>query len=66
MQIEKRSVRTSDGVRLNVLEAGRGTPLVLVPGWSQTAEQFRRQLEGLSDREAVRALETNIAWKAAR
>jgi non-heme chloroperoxidase len=57
MQIEKRSVRTSDGVRLNVLEAGRGTPLVLVPGWSQTAEQFRRQLEGLSDRYRVIALD---------
>jgi pimeloyl-ACP methyl ester carboxylesterase len=57
MQIEKRSVRTSDGVRLNVLEAGRGTPLVLVPGWSQTAAQFRHQLEGLSDRYRVIALD---------
>jgi pimeloyl-ACP methyl ester carboxylesterase len=57
MQIEKRSVKTSDGVRLNVLEAGRGTPLVLVPGWSQTAAQFRRQLEGLSDRYRVIAID---------
>jgi non-heme chloroperoxidase len=57
MQIEKRSVTTNDGVRLNVLEAGRGTPLVLVPGWSQTAAQFRHQLEGLSDRYRVIALD---------
>lgn len=57
MQIEKRSVRTSDGVRLNVLEAGRGRPLVLIPGWSQTAAQFRHQLEGLSNRYRVIAID---------
>ena len=46
--ITKHSVTTSDGVRLSYLEAGSGKPLVLIPGWSQTAEQFRHQLEGLS------------------
>jgi pimeloyl-ACP methyl ester carboxylesterase len=50
-------VTTSDGVRLNVLEAGSGRPLVMVPGWSQTAAQFRRQIEGLSDRYRVIALD---------
>lgn len=43
-------VLTNDGIRLNVLEAGQGRPLVLVHGWSQTAAQFRHQLTGLSDR----------------
>jgi pimeloyl-ACP methyl ester carboxylesterase len=57
MQIQKRSVKTSDGVRLNVLEAGRGKTLVMVPGWSQTAAQFRRQIEGLSDRYRVLAID---------
>jgi non-heme chloroperoxidase len=57
MKIERRSVTTSDGVRLNVLEAGSGRPLVMVPGWSQTAAQFRRQIEGLSDRYRVIALD---------
>ena len=57
MTIEKRSITTGDGVRLNVLEAGRGKPLVLIPGWSQTAAQFRRQLEGLSDRYRVIAID---------
>ena len=57
MSIEKRSITTGDGVRLNVLEAGRGKPLVLIPGWSQTAAQFRRQLEGLSDRYRVIAID---------
>ena len=57
MTIETRSITTADGVRLNVLEAGRGKPLVLIPGWSQTAAQFRRQLEGLSDRYRVIAID---------
>lgn len=57
MKIEKRSVQTSDGVRLNCLEAGRGRPLVMVPGWSQTAAQFRRQIEGLADTYRVIAID---------
>lgn len=56
--VTQRFVTVADGVRLNVLEAGRGErTLVLIPGWSQTAEQFRHQLEGLSDRYRVLALD---------
>jgi len=40
---------TSDNVRLHYIEAGRGKPLVLIPGWSQTAAQFKHQISGLSD-----------------
>jgi secreted PhoX family phosphatase len=43
-------VTTSDGLTLHYLEAGSGKPILLIPGWSQTAEQFRYQLIGLSDR----------------
>ena len=57
MKIEKRSVTTSDGVRLNVIEAGSGRPLVMIPGWSQTAAQWRRQTEGLSDRYRTLAID---------
>ena len=46
--VVQRSVTVDGGVKLNYLEAGTGKTLVLVPGWSQTAEQFRFQLEGLS------------------
>lgn len=46
--IRSGQVHTSDGVRLHYLEAGSGEPLVLVPGWSQTAAEFRFQLEDLS------------------
>jgi pimeloyl-ACP methyl ester carboxylesterase len=48
---------TSDGVRLHYLEAGSGKPILMIPGWSQTAEQFRHQLDGLSGRYRVIALD---------
>ena len=51
------TVTTSDGARLSYLERGEGRPLVMIPGWSQTAEQFTYQLEGLSDRYRVVALD---------
>jgi non-heme chloroperoxidase len=50
-------VTTSDGVSLYYLEAGSGPPVLMIPGWSQTAEQFRYQLEGLADRYRVIALD---------
>jgi pimeloyl-ACP methyl ester carboxylesterase len=50
-------VTTSDGVALRYLEAGSGKPILMIPGWSQTAEQFRHQLAGLSDRYRVIAVD---------
>jgi non-heme chloroperoxidase len=50
-------VTTSDGVSLYYLEAGSGKPILMIPGWSQSAEQFRHQIEGLSDRYRVIALD---------
>ena len=47
----------NDGVGLNYFEAGHGAPLVLVPGWSQAAIQFKHQLAGLGDRYRVIALD---------
>ena len=43
-----KSFVTSDQVKLNYLEAGSGAPLVMLPGWSQTAEQYKLQIEELS------------------
>ena len=48
---------TSDGVKLNYLEAGSGKPLVMIPGWSQTAAQFKHQLSGLSSKYHVIAID---------
>ena len=47
---KSRHFKTSDGVTLHYLEAGSGSPLVMIPGWSQSAEQFKFQIKGLSDR----------------
>ncbi len=50
-------VTTSDGVSLYYLEAGEGKPILMIPGWSQTAEQFKYQIAGLSDRYRVIAVD---------
>jgi pimeloyl-ACP methyl ester carboxylesterase len=54
---ESHMFTTSDGVGLHYIEAGSGKPILMIPGWSQTAEQFRHQLEGLSDRYRVIAVD---------
>ena len=48
---------TNDGYRIHYIEAGSGAPLVLIPGWSQAAIQFKYQIEGLSDKYHVFALD---------
>lgn len=55
--IRKQRLTTTDGVELNLLESGSGPPLLLIPGWSQTAAIFRHQLAGLSERYRVMALD---------
>jgi non-heme chloroperoxidase len=55
--MKQHRISTSDGIELNILEAGHGQPLVLIPGWSQTAEQFKFQIEGLADRYRVIAID---------
>ena len=56
-KIKQTRLVTSDGVELSLLEAGSGSPLMMLPGWSQTAAMFRHQFEGLSDRYRVIALD---------
>jgi pimeloyl-ACP methyl ester carboxylesterase len=50
-------VTTNDGVQLHYLEAGSGPVILMIPGWSQTAEQFKYQFAGLSDRYRVIAVD---------
>ncbi len=50
-------ITTGDSVRLHYLEAGSGPPLLMVPGWSQAAEEFKYQLCGLSERYRVIAVD---------
>lgn len=48
---------TRDGVMLHYLEAGAGDPIVMIPGWSQSAEQFKFQIEGLGEHFHVFAID---------
>jgi non-heme chloroperoxidase len=47
---------TNDGYRLHYIEAGKGKPIVMIPGWSQTAAQWKHQME-LADQYHVIALD---------
>ena len=58
------SVTTNDGITLRYEEAGSGKPLVCIPGWSQTAAQFKYQLSGLSDRYRVIAVDMRVDQEA--
>lgn len=42
------SVSIGGGVTLSYIEAGSGEPLVLIPGWSQTAAQWEKQIAAFS------------------
>ena len=48
---------TSDGVRLSYIRQGSGRPIVLIHGWSQCAEEFKHQIEQLSVRYDVIAVD---------
>ncbi|MCP4318933.1 MAG: alpha/beta hydrolase [Hyphomicrobiales bacterium] len=45
MSIQRNSFRTSDGITLSYLQHGIGRPLIMLPGWSQTANGFTHQLK---------------------
>jgi microsomal epoxide hydrolase len=55
--VQSRQFRTSDGVRLNYLEAGSGRTLALIPGWCMPAWIFGAQIEALSARWRVVVLD---------
>lgn len=59
VEAESRSFITSDGARLHYLEAGprSGRTVVFVPGWTMPAWIFDKQIEALSDRFHVLALD---------
>lgn len=48
---------TSDGVRLHYLEAGSGPPIVFVPGWTNPAWIWERQIDYFSKNYRVVALD---------
>lgn len=56
-QTRQGSFTTSDGVKLNYLESGRGRPVVMIPGWSQTAAMFQDQITALAEHYRVIAVD---------
>ena len=53
----RRAFVTSDGVQLSYIRQGSGRPIVLIHGWFQCAEQFKHQIEPLSARYDVIAVD---------
>ena len=57
MPIARKSVTISGGLKLSYLEAGEGKPLVMLPGWSQSAAEFKHQVSALAEGRRVIALD---------
>lgn len=55
--MDRGEIKTSDGVTLSYIEAGDGHPLIMIPGWSQSAAEFRHQIEAFSAVRRVIALD---------
>lgn len=53
----QKSFTTSDGAVLAYTDVGQGPPLVLLPGWSQSAAMFRHQIEHFSATHRVVAVD---------
>jgi non-heme chloroperoxidase len=49
--------KTSDGVRIHYLEAGKGQSIVFIPGWTMPAWIWQKQIDGLSSKYHVVAVD---------
>jgi non-heme chloroperoxidase len=56
-KLKSGTVTTNDGVQLHYCEAGEGAPIVLLHGIAENTEHFKYQIEGLSDRYRVIAID---------
>ncbi len=53
----KNTVMTDDGTDLHFISKGKGKPLIMIPGWSQTAEMYKHQIDALSQKYRCIALD---------
>jgi pimeloyl-ACP methyl ester carboxylesterase len=51
--MQRKIFTASDGVQLSYISAGSGQPIVLIHGWSQSAEQFKYQIPVFAERYQV-------------
>jgi non-heme chloroperoxidase len=49
--------KTSDGVRIHYLEAGRGRPIVFIPGWTMPAWIWQNQIDEFSKKYHIIAVD---------
>lgn len=52
-----RNIELPGGAVLNTIEAGDGQPLIMIPGWSQSAAEYGRNIEELAKGRRVIALD---------
>ena len=50
-------IKTSDGIRIHYVEAGEGRPLVFIPGWRMPGWIWQKQIDGLSNKYRVIAVD---------
>ena len=54
---DRRHIVLTGGVSLNLIEAGSGQPLIMIPGWSQSAAEYGRNIGELAKTRRVIALD---------
>lgn len=55
--MQRRTFKTSDGAELSYISAGSGQPIVMLHGWSQSAEQFKYQIPAFAEHYQVIAID---------
>ncbi|MEG4115303.1 MULTISPECIES: alpha/beta hydrolase [unclassified Microcoleus] len=56
-EFQRTRFKTSDGAELSYISAGKGKPIVLIHGWSQSAEQFKYQIPAFANEYHVIAVD---------
>ena len=52
-----RTIKLESGIELHAIEAGSGHPLIMIPGWSQSAAEYGRNIDELAKGSRVIALD---------
>ncbi|MBI4784575.1 MAG: alpha/beta hydrolase [Oscillatoriophycideae cyanobacterium NC_groundwater_1537_Pr4_S-0.65um_50_18] len=55
--MQRKIFRTSDGAALSYISAGQGKSIVMLHGWSQSAEQFKYQIPAFAKHYQVIAID---------
>ncbi|SRR5579883_642697 len=55
--MQRNTFKTSDDVQLSYISAGQGKPIVMLHGWSQSAEQFKDQIPIFAEQYQVIAID---------